>query len=250
MRDGGAGFLEALPKTEAPPRATQEGKERPRNQGKRNQARLNIWNMRRHAIRRHERSLDSYLREAQSGTLGKAGFTLVEILVVITIIGLIMGLVGPRVITYLSESKVKAAVIQIHSFESALDLYYLDLGRYPTTAEGLAALVQRPRNRADLKIFGPTRNLLMLNADIGTSTLRSSRKIRIGPFTPYSLNRAVQSIGQRSRFMSELTGRADVLRPLLLAPVAPTPDIRNAVLRGRPRSICNGPKLGAPARSR
>jgi len=72
------------------------------------------------------------------------GFTLVEILVVITIIGLIMGLVGPRVLNYLSESKVKAAAIQMQSFSSALDLFYLDLGRYPSTSEGLAALVQRP----------------------------------------------------------------------------------------------------------
>ncbi|WOJ90162.1 type II secretion system major pseudopilin GspG [Methylocapsa polymorpha] len=72
------------------------------------------------------------------------GFTLVEILVVITIIGLIMGLVGPRVLNYLSESKVKAATIQIQSFAGSLDLFYLDAGRYPTTAEGLAALTQRP----------------------------------------------------------------------------------------------------------
>ena len=73
---------------------------------------------------------------------GEAGFTLVEMLVVITIIGLIMALVGPRVLNYLSESKTKAAKIQIESFSSALDLYYLDLGRYPTTSEGLAALTQ------------------------------------------------------------------------------------------------------------
>ena len=72
------------------------------------------------------------------------GFTLVEILVVITIIGLIMALVGPRVINYLGEAKVKAAVIQIQSFSSALDLYYLDVGRYPSSSEGLAALAQRP----------------------------------------------------------------------------------------------------------
>jgi general secretion pathway protein G len=72
------------------------------------------------------------------------GFTLIEILVVITIIGLIMGLVGPRVLTYLSEAKVKAATIQIQSFASSLDLFYLDLGRYPTSSEGLSALVQRP----------------------------------------------------------------------------------------------------------
>ncbi len=75
---------------------------------------------------------------------GEDGFTLVEMLVVITIIGLIMGLVGPRVLNYLSESKVKAAHIQIESFASALDLFYLDAGRYPSSSEGLTALVQRP----------------------------------------------------------------------------------------------------------
>jgi len=75
---------------------------------------------------------------------GERGFTLVEILVVITIIGLIMALVGPRVLNYLGESKVKAARIQIESFSSALDLYYLDVGRYPSSAEGMAALVQQP----------------------------------------------------------------------------------------------------------
>lgn len=72
----------------------------------------------------------------------EAGFTLVEMLVVITIIGLIMGLIGPRVLNYLSESKVKAAKIQMQSFASALDLYNLDTGRYPSSAEGLAALVR------------------------------------------------------------------------------------------------------------
>jgi general secretion pathway protein G len=72
----------------------------------------------------------------------QAGFTLVEILVVITIIGLIMALVGPRVLGYLGESKAKAAKIQIESFSSALDLYYLDLGRYPNSNEGLAALTR------------------------------------------------------------------------------------------------------------
>jgi len=73
---------------------------------------------------------------------GESGFTLVEILVVITIIGMIMALVGPRVLNYLGESKVKTAKIQIQSFASALDLFYLDAGRYPSSAEGLAVLVQ------------------------------------------------------------------------------------------------------------
>jgi len=75
---------------------------------------------------------------------GEGGFTLIEILVVITIIAMIMSLVGPRVLNYLGESKVKAARIQIQSFGSALDLFNLDTGRYPSTAEGLTALVQSP----------------------------------------------------------------------------------------------------------
>jgi general secretion pathway protein G len=74
----------------------------------------------------------------------RAGFTLVEMLVVLAIIGLIVGLVGPRVLNYLSESKVKAAQIQMENLASALDLYYLDAGRYPSTEEGLAALTVRP----------------------------------------------------------------------------------------------------------
>jgi general secretion pathway protein G len=81
-----------------------------------------------------------YFRSCRS----EAGFTLVEILVVITIIGLIMSLVGPRVLSYLSDSKVKTARIQIQGFSAALDLYYLDNGRYPTSTEGLGALAQRP----------------------------------------------------------------------------------------------------------
>jgi general secretion pathway protein G len=77
-----------------------------------------------------------------AGRSGEQGFTLVEMLVVITIIGLIMGLIGPRVLNYLSESKVKAAKIQMQSFAGALDLYNLDTGRYPSSSEGLTALVR------------------------------------------------------------------------------------------------------------
>ena len=76
--------------------------------------------------------------------LAERGFTLVEMLVVISIIGLIMALVGPRVLNYLTNSKVKAAKIQIESLTSALDLYALDIGQYPSNSEGLEALMQRP----------------------------------------------------------------------------------------------------------
>ena len=74
------------------------------------------------------------------------GYTLIEILVVLTIISLLVGLVGPRVLSYLGDSKVKTAKLQIESFGSALDLFYLDTGRYPTASEGLDALTQRPSN--------------------------------------------------------------------------------------------------------
>lgn len=74
----------------------------------------------------------------------RSGFTLVEMLVVLAIIGMIVGLVGPRVLNYLSEAKVKTARIQMENIASALDLFYLDAGRYPTNEEGLGALVRAP----------------------------------------------------------------------------------------------------------
>jgi general secretion pathway protein G len=76
--------------------------------------------------------------------VAQAGFTLIEMLVVLVIIGLVMGLVGPQVLNYLADSRVKAARIQIEALSNSLDLYYMDVGRYPSNQEGLGALVHRP----------------------------------------------------------------------------------------------------------
>lgn len=73
-----------------------------------------------------------------------AGFTLIELLVVLAIIGLLAGLVGPQVIKHLGESKTKTAKLQIEELSSALDMYRLDVGRYPSSEEGLAALIEQP----------------------------------------------------------------------------------------------------------
>jgi general secretion pathway protein G len=75
-----------------------------------------------------------------------AGFTLVELLVVLVILGLLAALVAPRVLSYLGSSKTKTAQLQITSFADALDLYRLDNQGLPTTADGLKALVEKPAN--------------------------------------------------------------------------------------------------------
>src|SRR5512141_2553302 len=77
-------------------------------------------------------------------TSGSPGFTLIEMLVVLVIIGLVMGLVGPRVLNYLTDARAKAAKLQIEALTSALDLYFLDTGKYPAASEGLNALMRRP----------------------------------------------------------------------------------------------------------
>ena len=87
-------------------------------------------------------------RSDQTTRDSEGGFTLVELLVVLVILGLVMGLVGPRVLGYLSSSRERTMRLQVESFASALDLYYLDMGRYPTNTEGLDALIKPPAGGA------------------------------------------------------------------------------------------------------
>lgn len=72
------------------------------------------------------------------------GFTLIELLVVLVILTLLAGLVGPRVMSLLGGAKSKTAALQISDLEKTLEIFKLDAGRFPTTEEGLNALVAKP----------------------------------------------------------------------------------------------------------
>src|SRR5688572_24149197 len=72
------------------------------------------------------------------------GFTLIELLVVLVILGLLAALAGPRVLNYLSGARADTAKLQIENLRMVLDLYRLDTGNYPTTQQGLQALVTNP----------------------------------------------------------------------------------------------------------
>ena len=83
-------------------------------------------------------------RSAPAGRQRARGFTLLELLVVVVIIGLLAGLVAPRYFDSVSKSKSKIAKAQIESLDKALDQYRLDVGSYPTAEQGLNALNTQP----------------------------------------------------------------------------------------------------------
>lgn len=76
------------------------------------------------------------------------GFTLLELLVVLVVLGLLVSIVGPRYFNQLGKSEAKAAQAQLASIAKALDLYRIDVGRYPSTEQGLVSLSAPPANEA------------------------------------------------------------------------------------------------------
>jgi general secretion pathway protein G len=94
-----------------------------------------------------------YEWERLSTSRHQAGFTLLELLVVMVIIGLLVGYVGPKYFAQIGKSEVKAARAQMDALGKALDQFRLDAGHYPSTEQGLATLVDRPAN--EKKWAGP-----------------------------------------------------------------------------------------------
>jgi general secretion pathway protein G len=95
----------------------------------------------------------SHLLAYKQITLSHRGFTLLELLVVMVIIGMLVSYVGPKYFAQIGKSEVKTARAQIDALEKALDTYRLDVGHYPTTEQGLTALFTSPAN--EMKWQGP-----------------------------------------------------------------------------------------------
>ncbi len=93
-------------------------------------------------MRQISRSLT--IERADRGPAGDAGFTLLELMVVIVIIGLLIGLVAPAVLRQLGHAKTSIARQSVAQLGSVLDLYELDVGSYPSTNDGLAAMITQP----------------------------------------------------------------------------------------------------------
>ena len=116
---------------------------------------------------------------------GPGGFTLIELLVVLVILGLLAGLVGPRVLKYLGTAKSDTAMLQIEEFSASLDLFHLEVGRFPTTEEGLAALVEQPAGVDDWQ--GPYLRKRTLPVDPWKRSYLYESPGQNGPFDIYSL---------------------------------------------------------------
>ena len=86
----------------------------------------------------------------------EAGYSLMEILIVVAIIGLLLALVSPRLMSQFDRSKVVAAQAQVRELKATLDIFRLDVGRYPTEAEGLSVLVAPPGGELERDLWqGP-----------------------------------------------------------------------------------------------
>ena len=125
---------------------------------------------------------------------GQSGFTLLELLVVLTILGLLAVIATPRVLQYLSGAKSKTAIIQVEQLGGALDLYRLDVGRYPTEQEGIIALIERPADAP--RWNGPYVKRKEMLADPWGGAFLYRSPGQHGPYDIYSLGADNQEGGE------------------------------------------------------
>jgi general secretion pathway protein G len=85
----------------------------------------------------------------------KRGFTLIEIMAVVVIIGLLMAIVGPRVLAVFDQGNVTTTGLQLNSIKTALSTYYMDNGRFPSTEQGLRALIEKPTTPPEARGWRP-----------------------------------------------------------------------------------------------
>ena len=114
-----------------------------------------------------------------------AGFTLIELLVVLVILGLLAGLVAPQVMKYLGTASTDTARQQIANFSTTLDLYRLEVGHYPTTEEGLQALIEAPAGAT--RWNGPYLKKSLVPKDPWGNEYYYRSPGEHGPFDVYSL---------------------------------------------------------------
>lgn len=84
------------------------------------------------------------MKEQENNSRPERGFSLIELIVVLVILGLLATIVGPRLIGKLSEGKANIAKMQVDNLQGSLDLFRFDVGRYPNSSEGLQALIENP----------------------------------------------------------------------------------------------------------
>ena len=127
-------------------------------------------------------------------SFGTSGFTLIELLVVLVILGLLMSVVGPRVMKYVGGAKSDTAKMQIEELAAALDMYHLEVGSYPAQNIGLKALIEQPAGVSRWK--GPYLRKSSVPADPWGNEFVYRFPGKHGPFDLYSLGADGQPGGE------------------------------------------------------
>lgn len=126
----------------------------------------------------------------------RAGFTLLEVMVVIVILGVLASLVVPNLLGNKEKADRQKAISDIVALENALDMYRLDNGRYPTTEQGLEALIQQPANMADSVTTVPVDTLNDCQRIRGAMIISISARVKKGLFDVYTTGADGQENGR------------------------------------------------------